>query len=413
LTASGLDKRLGDYRIRYSALVEKLERNLLSFWGTKLPNFVEHGSGHCSRIVEILSCLLSSEAKTEMSSLEFFILLCGIWLHDVGNFILHNRTLQKDIPDEQRKNHHLLSREFLIQNFPILGLDRYESEATGHLVLAHRKINLAEVPESMIIGTKKVRVRFLAALLRLSDELDTDYRRAPELAEKWLGIPDESADFWTTCQCISGVEVDHYSHLIRIFAKCSDETERNLVEEKLVKIYQELISCSRSLAENKIPVIGIDLIINDQKPITIEELLYQRMSKLAGQLATTTRLAGLKHPNDLDNSLEEYLIEHGIEAFDIETLHHTSEMEGQAQATQFTAVFNIHWKKERKLHSILVRYFKEFVNNTFFELFLTDPSILAAETNSKLGKVLSDFASEKLGIRSSADQVTATDESNR
>jgi hypothetical protein len=56
-----------------------------------------------------------------------------------------------------------------------------------------------------IIAGHRVRPRTIAALVRLADELDEDFRRAPKIAKEWQNLPEDSEFYWNFCERVKGI----------------------------------------------------------------------------------------------------------------------------------------------------------------------------------------------------------------
>ena len=70
----------------------------------------------------------------------------------------------------------------------------------------------------------------IAALVRLADELDEDFRRADPDLQRRLNVPEESRFFWEFCQRINGIKPDLISHNINIDVRFeADDVGRNVV----------------------------------------------------------------------------------------------------------------------------------------------------------------------------------------
>ena len=115
---------------------------------------------------------------------EIEMLLKAAILHDSGK--IRTKDDKRDLPaDEIRRQHHIRSREFVKKFQKELDLDENEAEYIGHIVVAHRiGYDLNDVNEIEPLKGDKYRLRLLAAILRLADELDVTSDRTGALLGK-------------------------------------------------------------------------------------------------------------------------------------------------------------------------------------------------------------------------------------
>lgn len=182
-------------------------------------HYTDHSIEHSIRVLEVISNILD-ETNICLSDVEKYIIICAALLHDVGMqtpHFLNKSPLSTDDLEEIRKNHHLYSEKMIIESVtkPVdnryyFGLEpRLEYvELIATIAKAHRKVNLIEL-DNEFIGNEEIRVRFLSALLRLSDCLDMDYRRVDVERLSSLNIPVSSKMFWFRHQYVQGVKIYH------------------------------------------------------------------------------------------------------------------------------------------------------------------------------------------------------------
>ena len=154
--------------------------------------FTIHGIDHSHAIISNLNDLVGGiEPNNDLTEHEIFYLLASTYLHDVGMLVsypndegtakvisTHEMPFTKE--DVIRKEHHIRSGKYVIKYADSLSLDQIESECVRLICEGHRRVNLeSEEYDDRFIGNETIRVRFLAALLRFSDELDISYKRGP------------------------------------------------------------------------------------------------------------------------------------------------------------------------------------------------------------------------------------------
>ncbi len=134
--------------------------------------------------------------------------------------------------------------------------------------------------EDEIVRSHRVRPRLLAALVRLSDELDEDYRRADPKLETLLGIPASSRFYWRFCQRITAiqprrnyrdiyvsVQFDESDVLAPVRIGNRQRTFVGAFADKLEKIKNELLYCNQFLP----PELNYDHLTLSVKPLPAQE----------------------------------------------------------------------------------------------------------------------------------------------
>lgn len=168
-----------------------------------IPYYTDHGEGHSIRIISKLNKLIK-ESMLELTNYEIFFLLVSAWCHDLGMFL--GRRVGEH-PEDTRKVHHLRSGEVIEKFKDKLDLNKFELPIVRDICIAHREVSLNELTRKRWIGDDCVRLRLLAALLRIADACDLDYRRAPEAIFSYYRdfIPEISQIHWKKHFPISSV----------------------------------------------------------------------------------------------------------------------------------------------------------------------------------------------------------------
>jgi len=195
-----------------------------------------------------------------MSPIEVFVLLAATVFHDVG-LSLDRLESQQLTPLEIRDKHHILSRQFIKDNYAFFGINNlHVANFIADIAFCHRrKVDITDVfksaePVSLLEGS--ICPRRLSALLRLADALDCDSRRAPEIVVDQLVkyYPDD-LQHWRAFQLVSGVSVDHKGGLIIIDARYEAQEDEALLLWKLADIYNELESVRGILTASQGPYL--------------------------------------------------------------------------------------------------------------------------------------------------------------
>ena len=183
-------------------------------------HYTDHSIEHSCRVIKIISGLLT-DADLHLNDGEKYIIICAALLHDIGMQTPHylgNKTeLTGSDLEKIREKHHEYSERMIIESVAKptdkynFGLDvtwQYV-EWIALVAKAHRKIDLMELKETIVVGDKDIRIRLLGALIRLADCLDKDFRRVDIERLSSLNIPILSKLYWYRHQYISGIKIDH------------------------------------------------------------------------------------------------------------------------------------------------------------------------------------------------------------
>ena len=171
-----------DYLLAEIGRIKRIAKPCLDQIETEFPNFTVHTISHSEKVIEILDLLIfDSQDEHFLSEEEVYILLAAAYLHDTGMaFGVVERDGQTLVPKYIRDHHHEISAELvgkyskeslnlLGQHDPIPFCDEVLKVIRGHRSIVD--LNSDEYEDSMS-GIRSIRLRLLAALLRLADELD-------------------------------------------------------------------------------------------------------------------------------------------------------------------------------------------------------------------------------------------------
>jgi hypothetical protein len=167
--------------VKLISLENYMSKELLRFWQVHEPHFPDHGVQHCKNIIDILYRLIPSEVQKTLNEYEIFLLLSGVWLHDVGMLYKESEETNRNV----RKKHHEKGREFIRNQFDGIRLLKIEKYILGELTFYHRKIeDINAVKKKIEIQynstTFSIRLRFLCGLLRLADACEIAHARSSQ-----------------------------------------------------------------------------------------------------------------------------------------------------------------------------------------------------------------------------------------
>ena len=239
----------------------------LALQSTPQSYFVDHGVGHLIRAQEYADELVD-KANIPMNCGEALLLLLSIWSHDVAMLFKLNA---QESDKYARDNHHervvdVLARLQQSGSFPPLPF------ALGSVVIAitraHRRlVDISLVRELSRTGSHDIRVRLLAAILRIADASDIDQRRAPEAVFEIYesGIPQESKVYWHKHAMVAGIRYDTLSASVWINILPPAESVRNVVNHLELlhwlkqELEHELESVRGIFREYRVPLFHVQL----------------------------------------------------------------------------------------------------------------------------------------------------------
>lgn len=270
------------------------------------------------RICEIIEKHSSGYKTPHLTSYEAYVLAIASLLHDIGM----NRNVkfnESGIPDffYTRDRHEELSLEIIDEKFRDLIDPASEAliEIVKDLIRGHRSqkiidINSFEEEENYLSET--IRIKYLVALLRLSDELENDFRRAPRIAYESRGnIKKEAIPYWKASQTIKSIRCVENGRI-------EISTQRNPTDEALLFVYYHLVEkmsielealvrifASQQLSTNKIILDGI--------PVIKIRKMFKKTSYLPKKVSDAILLLLLKEKINPDNLIfeKEFMLEIG------------------------------------------------------------------------------------------------------
>lgn len=169
-----------------------------------------HGTDHSEAVIRKLIKMTQEFMKTKdrLNKEEIFVLLASAWLHDIGMLIKEPR----EEPDFVRRTHNIRTFNYIQkkENQAVLGLNDAQARCVSLICKGHTNTDLyaEEYSEDGQIGDDRIRTGLLTALLRLADELDLDFNRAPEPLRQILGInlPPYSLLQWLKHHYVDGID---------------------------------------------------------------------------------------------------------------------------------------------------------------------------------------------------------------
>lgn len=193
-----------------------------------IRNYTDHKLEHSFRILDILEKIPDIIRSEFLQEDEIYALLVGVFLHDIGmqcdirihkkvkecaesnydakfNEKYEHKDLSKKQQNELRENHHLLTAAWIDVAYnqekgSELGLVVKDIPQTMiqdiiDICKFHSKIDISKCEEKFKNDTG-LNKRFIAAILRLGDELDIDEKRVTITSAENFWMPEENSIHW-------------------------------------------------------------------------------------------------------------------------------------------------------------------------------------------------------------------------
>lgn len=256
--------------------------------------FTFHGVNHCRKLEEYASLLISDELLEFLNAEEIFILLNGIYYHDLG-MISYEKVVRHMFDSDgrmeeivqlisNRNEHNVISQKMIYNqdetwyNSELISLpynDISFANSISNLCLAHRNHkNENGKPINTLMSCEikdhyrdvAIHTRSLACILRLADELDITNQRAPGdvLIHIKSFISQESVDEWINHEFFGKVDIDSKTHEIYLRPHIQSIVARDkfyndrlktriLLFSKLAKINAEIELIEDALEDDTLP----------------------------------------------------------------------------------------------------------------------------------------------------------------
>jgi hypothetical protein len=202
---------------KYVVVKDRLFKQELGYWAAKFPGGNDHGPQHVQRVLEKFDWLIGGNPAKHsfLRPYELYLAMMSILYHDIG--LLRGREGHADSSSLFVEAEH---NDYLI--------DPRDRDIISAAVVSHSSskdiaTEASRFADEELIGDQSVRPRVIAALVRLADELDEDFRRADSTVQSKLDVPEASDFYWEFCQRIRGIRPDVKSRSINIDVKFEKE----------------------------------------------------------------------------------------------------------------------------------------------------------------------------------------------
>lgn len=223
----------------------------------------DHGERHIAKVIDKVTDLLKDN-PIELSPYEVFFLLLSIQIHDAGHII------------NGRKEHEKNARK-IIRKFDNSLISTPERKYISAIACAHsgknNPIGNLHGEDIAYIFSNNVRIKLLAALLRLADELADDFTRTSVFLREEQLIKEESVVFHEFSACLDSCKALTRSKEIKMIfylepKHITDSISKNGKEiylideiyERTLKTFTECLYCNRFLPESaRVNVVSVDI----------------------------------------------------------------------------------------------------------------------------------------------------------
>ncbi|NOQ27269.1 MAG: tetratricopeptide repeat protein [Bacteroidales bacterium] len=235
---------MNEYTAIENALIEKItnkdlrdslvqiRKSVEAIWSNEAPRivqgFTDHGLDHCLRLIDYASQLLNANNGNSLSDEEMYLLIAGIYLHDIGmqcdvikfkgikdkaikfgadfkiEFTSTNAN-QYSLPEQKeiRKNHQYLTAAWIDYAFHNNGTALDNSINTIDINLMQDLIDICMFHSSLDISKCSLKLKIsqgrkqlVASLVRFADELDIAKNRVSIETARNFSIDPFNAFFW-------------------------------------------------------------------------------------------------------------------------------------------------------------------------------------------------------------------------
>lgn len=265
----------------YREIHPLVEKGAAIIDGTCLNN---HGKGHIKTVIKRASQLVSTP-DFELTPYELYVLLMGIHLHDIGNLkgrAGHEEKIASVIADIDRLSSSIVFAD-VVEKESIIDIARAHGGGCG---------NLLSLDNETMILDQRVRAQYIAAIIRLADEISDDVGRASNLLLENGSLPEKSVIFHLYSHCLKTAIYKHESKCISYIFMVNekyllDKFKLNHAEvffidelyERTLKTFKEAVMCSKFLR----PYIYIDKVRVSITIILNDRDMYDRNKKISLQ----------------------------------------------------------------------------------------------------------------------------------
>ena len=247
-------------------------QNMLGRFRLMFPEYTDHSQFHCINVLEFCNAIVGPEQIRRLNADEIYVLLMSCYLHDTGMAMtpkdydafrdeLGCREYLARFPgrtqaDFIRDYHHEFSGKFILKYAYLLEIPTQEHLfAIAQVSRGHRRTDLydtAEYPPVLALpGGNTVCLPYLAALIRLADEIDVVAGRNPPLLYDLESLTDS---YQIACNrllaAVPRMDILPQGFLLHVDAP---DPELRLAVDQMVAKMQATLDLCRSVVRGRTP----------------------------------------------------------------------------------------------------------------------------------------------------------------
>jgi hypothetical protein len=273
--ADVLEKKSPELSKKYDFIIQELatgvQRHIAGI--RELP---DHGERHHKSVEEDINRLLPGTLKQQMPAEEIFILLCSVHFHGIGRLF-----------DPGESGYAEKTYDYIHEHHDEWQLNPHEARLIKQICLGLGKTNFETLPREEVLHRARIRVRFLAGLLRLAKALDTDYTRISKYILQLRKFSPASRAQWLKVHDISGVFIDPDQWSITVDIMPETIESRRILEEFVEgRVQSELDLVHDIFRENDLYYRKVD--------IRLVHEIAERDARVAASLSDYYELSALE-----------------------------------------------------------------------------------------------------------------------
>ena len=241
-----------------------------------------HDREHVDRVRQVTSNLLGQSDNIDLTHFELTLLLVAVYLHDIGNVL-------------GRSGHERQIHRTLTAAGTELPIDQVEYATAKQIAGVHggtvagSKDTISTLPEKQAVSGEHVRLRLLAAILRLADELADDPARANRVQLKAGTLPPGSVVYHVVAAGLHSQMPDVSTREITLNFTFNDPGlfQRKLgkgpgrvhlldeIFDRSLKTFNEARYCSRFMRPfMEFERVKVDIMIFDEQLMPLHNIVY-------------------------------------------------------------------------------------------------------------------------------------------
>ena len=291
-----------DYSSRFNKIEEEIKK-VISKSRIIFGSYTGHDETHLINVENYVNDIIPDNIKSNLSQEEIFCLLCGIWFHDIGMIPFDNEyfdfeSMSKEEREEfrtnVRKDHNIRSGSYILNHKDFFKFSDLEAKAIGKIAKGHRNIDLSKY--ETILSDSEIRIRSLAAILRLADECDVAQNRESILSQEGIDAKTKEEHF-RRHKLIKKVFVSHEKNKLILNCYIYENDDIKILLSTKNKIQKELNEIIPFLTDLNIILNKVDLKVNYDTEYLCNKVLLA--------IANNEDIFNIKIPHDeIEDSIE-------------------------------------------------------------------------------------------------------------